>query len=80
MSIQAWEVCGTHLGMTIKRRVRNYENATWLPERGVYEGVVSEWVDAEILMITHKKNGNVKLRVTGGGELEFTSHTELVLS
>lgn len=80
MSIQAWELNGAHVGMTIPVKVFNYSKGTYDRDKSVWYGVTNEIVDAEILMVTHKKNGDVRVRVSTGGDKIFKSDAELVLA
>jgi hypothetical protein len=80
VSIQAWELNGAHVGMTIPVKVFDYSKGTYDKEKRVWYGVTNEFVDAEILMVTHKKNGDVRVRVSTGGDKMFKSNAELVLS
>lgn len=80
MKIKAWELNGSHVGKTVPVQVAHYGEA-------VYDGVHRKWdgvrwtvEQAEILMVTHKKNGDVRVRVSTGGDRQYEAETELVLS
>lgn len=71
---------GRDIGRLIEQTVTDRSNAVWDRELGKYtvEPTTSKkWFP--ILMITHKKNGNVKVRTANGGDAEFTGTTEIHL-
>lgn len=61
MKKNARNLCGTDIGRTIKFTA--YNNGTWNAETREYEGGYSFLAAGPILMITHKKNGSVNVRI-----------------
>lgn len=71
---------GRDIGRFIEQTDTDWKSA-------VYDRELSEWTVPPItekrwfpiLMITHKKNGDVRIRTPRGGDVEFTGTTEVML-
>lgn len=71
---------GRDIGRLVEQTVMDWSNAVWDREQGKYtvEPTTSKkWFP--ILMITHKKNGNVRVRTAHGAAIEFTGTTDIHL-
>lgn len=71
---------GRDIGRRIEQNYTDWKSAVWDRELGKYTvepTTEKRWYP--ILMITHKKNGDVRIRTPHGGDLKFTGTTELHL-
>jgi hypothetical protein len=71
---------GLDIGWLIEQKVFDHSKAVWHPyPESKWTGLTHRFEWFPILMITHKKNGDVKVRTTRGGDATYSGTTEIHL-
>lgn len=78
MKIKAKDLSGRHIGMTRQETVIDYRKRLFEEGTGRFIGWHHEEKPVPITMITHKKNGNVRVRTTNS-DSEYYPDMELEL-
>jgi hypothetical protein len=78
LKILAKNLCGEHIGMTQREFVTNYK-VKLTDADGKFLGFEKTYKPVPITMITHKKNGNVRVRTTNS-DWEYSPDASLELS